>query len=914
MLLLEYLADNLYWIIPSVIALIAAIVTIITYSLNIKRKNKNDLITKFIAMYSRSFKLRVEITKEFSSQLKNEEFFYELDTILENNDIREKILDYMTYMEDLFFYILAPAQNETLEKLMSYALYKRLCILYGLLLKLRQLNNDPKKFINYEKVLQKVENMKKIKRILNTKYKKYYVGIRESDIQASNKYFKDNVTLFSNSTKDTFPIRPNQNLPNKYFFPYIEGHIKKIISEDKNSRFIFYNNYISHNMSLELQNHFICMNKHAILNLFNDKLTCKNILISNNIPIVAFKTMSGKEIKEKPASELLTNSYALVIQDCHGGGGIGTFLLTNDNFHTVNDILLPLRSYLVSGYIKNSISVNTHVFISEKQTVLSPGSIQIIQIINHQICYRGADFIAFKELPQICRDTIKELSLKIANIMRKTGYYGVAGLDFIIDAHNNVYCAEINPRFQASSILLDMYLSSRNKNNCLAAHSIYELNEQAFAGNMKTDLCFDDDIPYSCYYYYKGETEIERLKAKHDILVQEAYRVDDDGLIFDDKRLDNDSYLFRAIFNHTICDISPDHELWINDNIRIQDSNPSLLELKIALLNQGVRLKYADSDVKAGVYESVDIKLKEYDHQSCNIDINCAYNINLANYSPFELDCQKNKLLYYNKELGVCEIERNLLKNLTETSQKILYLATDRLRVKLISGCEMKNYGLGCAFCNVPMSQQQFNITQINEALNEIKTLNVSFRHILIGGGTNRDKDSWDKIIKLAHCLKDNFLDKPISLMSVLPPIDKIQELKDAGISEVAFNLEVVSRDLSARLMAGKNYDTQTFYLIMKKAVKIFGVGNVRSALVVGLDKEEDLLNEVKRLSESNILPCLSAMRCLPSSRFEHKIQPTNEYLLDIYNKCIDIVKRSTSDITYLGPLCKHCQNNMLIL
>lgn len=914
MILSIFTKDDLSWIVPSTVALIAALITIITYKLNIIRKNKNDLITKFNEMYNKTFKLRMDITNKFNLQLNREEFFYELDTLLGNSEIREEVLDYMTYMEDLFFYILTPTQNKTLEKLMSYAFYTRLTALYGFLLKLRQINNNPKMFINYEKVLHKLETIKKIKINLNTKNKKYYIGIRESDIQASNKYFEDSVAMFSNSTKKSFTIRPNQNRPNKYFFPYLERQINQIISKDNSSQFIFYNNYISYNIAPKFQSHFLCVNKQACINQFSDKLTCKNILITNNIPIIAFKTMSGKDIQKQSNSDLFVDCDALVIQDFHGGGGIGTFLLNKDSCEIVKNSLLPLRNYLVSNYIKNSISVNTHVFISEKQTVLSPASIQIIQIFDNQICYRGADFIAFKELPQKCRNTVKELSLKIANIMRKTGYYGVAGLDFIVDADNKVYCAEINTRFQASSILLDMYLSSCNKSNFLAAHSIYELNEQAFAGNMKTDLSFDDEIPYSCYYYYKGETEIKHLKAKHDLLARKAYKVDDDGLSFDESGFDNDSYLFRAIFNHAICTISPDHELWINDNIRIEDSTNSLLELKIALLNQGIRLKFADSNVKVGVYESVDIRLIEYKHQACDININCAYNINLAQYSPYELDCKNNKLLYYGDELGAFEIERNLLKKLNETSQKILYIATDRLRVKLISGCEMKNYGLGCAFCNVPISQQHFNVTEIDAALKELKIHNIQFRHILIGGGTNRDKDSWDKITDLAHCLKNYFADKPICLMSVLPPINRLQELKDAGISEVAFNLEVVDRNLCAKLMPGKNYDTKIFYQTMQQAVKIFGVGNVRSALLVGLDKESNLINGIKRLAKSNILPCLSALRCLPHSKFDGKIQPTNEYLLNIYNKCDNVVKHSKSKITYLGPLCKHCQNNMLIL
>ena len=893
-------------------SLLVGITPLIVFWFTGFRDNKFRLIEKFNLIYQRTFSLRNDLSKICFRQYSIKEFYYENDLIFDCPDIKDYILDYLTEMEDLFFYAIRFKKlNNVFKKLMSFALYSRLVMFYGFIMKLRKINNDPTMFPNYVAVIKNIEKMKKIQRHIATHESIYYIGIRESEISYSSDFFDGCFAMFAKESAK-YNLRPNQNKPCHEFFPYLENNYNNT-TMGENDKYMTYNPTIAYGLAPKMQEKFVCLNDNALISSLNDKALCKTWLKQNDIPIIDFETKLGQSIVDD-CELLLGKGQKFVLQSNNGGGGIGTFILSEHNLSDVKVLLNPIKKYLLSKYINNSISVNTHVFISEKQTVLSPASVQIIERHDNQLCYRGADYFAFNNISTKNKTQVKYLSLKIANLLRSRGYRGVAGIDFIISQNDDVYCSEINPRFQASSIILDKYLSLVEKENTISAHSIYDLNEQAFNNNMKTMLCFEDKIPYSCYYYYNDGLPIAYFENKINLLENLGVTIDKDGLEFDDK-FDRDSYMFRAVFNHTISVISPDNELWINDNVRIVDPPYDALRLKIALLNQGVRIN-ANSDFKKGVYESVDIILNSTKYGINNLDINCAVGINFSQYSPFTLNCNDNKLYYYGDILGEFKIESDLLKDFTEEERKILYIATDRLRIKCISGCEYKNRGLGCSFCNVPPSEKRFTPNDIINALDKLKQRGLPLRHILIGGGTCLSYNIWNDIITVATYLQNDeyFMSMPISLMSIFPPKDMLQALRSAGISEVAFNIEIADEQLAQKHMKGKYNGKKQFYDNMKKAIEIFGVGNVRSALLVGLDNKTALLNMVQEMANEGIIPCLSAIRALPNAQLKLDLHPSNAYLCEVYKDCVHLLCSSESRVKQLGPICKRCGNNMLII
>lgn len=908
--------------ISDAIALIVALATILLHEHTIEYNNNSRLTDAFNKIYIRTFSLREEI-----SRLTNEknigDFYYELDTILTIPTVQEYILDYLTELENFFNIIKWPSlASHTFGKLISKAFYQRIAMLYIYIIYIKNQSGNSKMFVNYCKTVKKMHKHKKIKTQLKEKSKICYVGIRESDIFFASNYFKKSICLFTANPKlAPFSTRMNQNIGNKEILPYYSSKLEDICKSHPKYSFMFYNQNTAFNYSSKILQNSICVNNKEILTLLNNKLSMKKWLADKLIPFIPYETFIGRDIFLSTLTAHFNDVDSFVIQQIHGGGGIGTFFVDRKSFLNVSKKLNPSQNYLVMPYVDN-ISANTHIFISPKQTVLSPGSIQVIERIDHQICYCGCDYISFRSLSTEIKEKIKQLSLKIADCLREEGYCGVAGIDFIIDNSGQVFCAEINSRFQASSILLDCYFKNNKEHlEKMEAKSCFELNKMAFSGCMITTLHYDTQINFSCYYYYNDiNVNTQFYIEKSNLLRENGAEVHLDGMEYyvHQNKINETSYMFRAIFPHAISKISPDMKLWISDNVRITSKPNTQEKLKISLLNQGIRLKGSSKDLKKGSYESIDILLKANDLWKKDMFINCAYNIHLSKYSPYELTISENicTLYYYNEELAKAELDKNVLASFSECDKKILYIATDRLRIKLVDGCENKNMGKGCKFCDLPISNFSFTFQQISDALEHLKENQISFRHILIGGGSCLTQDSWKRIINICNMLKDDpyFCDKPISIMTILPPIEILPQLKAAGVEEVAFNIEIANDNLASLLMPGKRSQGKgSYYEILRAAVQTFGVGNVRSALVVGLDKENDLYNEIITLADMEVIPCLSAFRALPNSDFEGELGPSNEYLQKVYQNAMQLLSAKEGGIQELGPRCPACRNNMLI-
>ena len=178
-----------------------------------------------------------------------------------------------------------------------------------------------------------------MKKITTKKKHRCYVGIRQSDIAASNYYFNNSITLFSDNTKELYAVRPNQNIFPKEFLPYLQCEMRKILKHDKNVEFIFYNQLLSYRLPANLQESVVCRNDQSILTHLNDKLTCKLMLLNHNIPVIPFESLTGEQIMQRIKCNLFDSSKEYVLQDTHGGGGIGTFLFNKHTHKKVEEQL-----------------------------------------------------------------------------------------------------------------------------------------------------------------------------------------------------------------------------------------------------------------------------------------------------------------------------------------------------------------------------------------------------------------------------------------------------------------------------------------------------------------------------------------------------------------------------------------------
>lgn len=931
----------------AIIAAVSVLVAILTFIISNNTANKRAFISTFDAIYKKTFSLRTMIDSN-KNIMNNNEFHYEIDTIINNKNIENIVLDYLTEIENLSMIVVRKniiGYSKLFNKLASPELYKRLLCLFPYILYKQNKTNNYDLFSNYVNLISKIEKVKMHKKYKNETVR-IYSGIRVSDIDYNTDYFSDSLCIFGKTKDASFSqYRANQNYNKSDFTDYYAEGFKKIDKKYGSNQYeiMLYNQQNAFELSTRLREKVVCCNDEKLLIVLNDKIATRQLLINNNIKTPTFVVLNGFNLNLQEIRKHI-NSSDFVIQKVHGGGGIGTFLFNENTFEENKNLFNNKDRYLISNYLPNSISVNVHIFVSENNNLVTPGSVQIIENISNQLMYRGADYVAYRDIPLDQREEIRKTSINISNILRNQGYLGVAGIDYIIDESGEIYCSEINPRFQASSIILSKYLYEKNQkhtssnifnrkfnlnNMVFEDTSIYEINKHAFDGIIKTGISYYDEINYSCYFYYNDENMAKVDIDEKLLLINENYDqyqntinnsnkadifVTDIGLDsyteFSSKEINKKSYLFRVIFNNKIAQISYDHSLWLNDNIRIENAPENKLDMKIALINQGIQVPKS-LKVKKAVFSGIDFYLENY-----KMHINSPMNIGLSFLSPFKIvkENSNNHLYYYSKKLSRIEIENDYFSQQDILAAKdialkdIIYISTDRIRIKPINGCDFKSCGNGCRFCELKHSKNHYSISDIKAALDMSKKLN--YDHILIGGGTDLSSNSWDNIVNITKLVKSVIPDKRITLMSIPAPSKYLKLLYDSGIEDIAFNIEIFDEERAAYYMPGKrNYNYQYYYESLKEAVEIFGKGNVRSAFIVGLESSKSLLNGIEELCKISVIPCLSVYRNMPNTI--SFLTPTNEFLKNIY---IEAEKITNKYNLYIGPVCDNCKNNMLAL
>ena len=120
-----------------------------------------------------------------------------------------------------------------------------------------------------------------------------------------------------------------------------------------------------------------------------------------------------------------------------------------------------------------------------------------------------------------------------------------------------------------------------------------------------------------------------------------------------------------------------------------------------------------------------------------------------------------------------------------------------------------------------------------------------------------------------------------------LPPNDifYVDKYVEAGVDEIAFNLELFDRQLALEYMPGKGKISLNEYVskLERAASLIPKTGNVRTMLMVGLEKTENTLAAIHFLTEKGIQPMISIFRPTPNCRLSYIVQPSNEELYNLF-------------------------------
>lgn len=750
-----------------------------------------------------------------------------------------------------------------------------------------------------------------------------WIGIQESEIAQTATLFSGSITIFGTNKNGNYAfdkeynLRYNYNIDNDLWIDFVNQSARKIIQHYPNCLFILYYpmdvTYYDHIVTERI----ICSNDIHELDLWDNKFRCRD-WIGNDIPTIKNKVCYAEKIKENIPDKLL-DGQKFVVQGEYSCGGSETWLLTKDNLYDVFAKLESKKKYSISPYIKNNISVNIHLIIYQNEVLLFPPSIQLISNNSLYFNYQGADFITYHHLPKKIRNKVQHYSSIIGERLRRSGYRGVCGIDYII-TQSEVFFLEINPRFQSSSFLLNFALQDVGQNI-----SIQHLHMDAFT-HAKCQFSIPSlKVNYSFYkYFYSYDNEIA-LKC-----FEKNAKAFDEVLYISDNlswnlELEDGTYLYKLVFKRNISAISHDFNLIIHPNLLIdkciaefQNLESQMLELKIMLLSHGITMSF---DTIEYLEQTSGINYEEFSALDLTINnkyyMNVPYKTNLTQLSPFQIKIKNNTtwLFYYDTKLALANIRGidKLASKISSSGIKysdFTYLGQDRLRIFHRLGCFFKQKECGCGFCDLENDNRKLTFGTIKEAINAYEN-SPNIHHYLIGGGAQYPQDDFKSICTIAEYLK-NKDSKSIYLMS-LPPTNKrtLNKLKQAGITEVSFNIEIFDRKIAKSYMPGKGeIPIHVYFDALKYAVKLWGKnGSVRTIFIVGLESKDSLLKGIEKVCKIGVSPILSLFKPIENTRLSHLLPMPDDEILDIVIRTEQLCKQY--GVT-LGPSCIYCEDNTL--
>jgi len=227
-----------------------------------------------------------------------------------------------------------------------------------------------------------------------------------------------------------------------------------------------------------------------------------------------------------------------------------------------------------------------------------------------------------------------------------------------------------------------------------------------------------------------------------------------------------------------------------------------------------------------------------------------------------------------------------------------------------------------CLFCNLVDTTKKYRTVlsrkearQIGEAAKAAFDEGVA-EHVLLTGGCFGNEKEADIVCRILTGIRKEtgFEDVPGVLLPSPPKdMDDLKKYREAGISAVAFSLEIWDEPLYRAICPGKAETTtrERFVEIIKESARIFGVGNVYGVFVMGLEPADTLREGVDVLSDlgAHIVPFVWSPN--PGSRLFGHRAPHGEWYAENVRRYAEIVASKK-----LPPSLNHCRecdgNNML--
>ncbi|MDX1779172.1 MAG: MSMEG_0568 family radical SAM protein, partial [Thermodesulfobacteriota bacterium] len=219
----------------------------------------------------------------------------------------------------------------------------------------------------------------------------------------------------------------------------------------------------------------------------------------------------------------------------------------------------------------------------------------------------------------------------------------------------------------------------------------------------------------------------------------------------------------------------------------------------------------------------------------------------------------------------------------------------------VLQKCTYWNTPERCQFCGIEISLNSSATTpqKTPEQLLEVAQTALrlgSISHITLTAGSQADTTS--EVEHLASCcthLKSG-TDLPIHVQ-IIPPreLGLLELLKQSGADTIGIHIESFDQTVLNRIAPCKtHYSLEDFINTWKESVRLFGINQVSSFIILGLgETSQSVIEGVKLLCDLGVYPFIVPLRPIPGTPLGMDSPPNPEYMISIYEQTAVILKKS---------------------
>jgi hypothetical protein len=279
--------------------------------------------------------------------------------------------------------------------------------------------------------------------------------------------------------------------------------------------------------------------------------------------------------------------------------------------------------------------------------------------------------------------------------------------------------------------------------------------------------------------------------------------------------------------------------------------------------------------------------------------------------------------------------EGELLVKASPTGTPSWYFEPDILRVFQVHGndvlatalsnfCVYKQGGEGCRFCALEAGGEYVikRPEEIKSALRRIvknKELSsywsvngekeyLDLREVNINSGSLHEERMIKLYLSAIRAIRE-ISDIPISAQ--LCPIDRprMEQLHQAGLDTISFNMEIYDEGIRGQVMPRKArlHPVEKYLEAIKDGVEVFGKNQVISWLIAGLEPPESTIAGCQAICERGGIPHLAVFRPLKGTAYENRQPPEVEEVIEIYQRLGEMIKDSGLDPFRQKAGCVRC-------